>query len=261
MTSTTHLAALNALTTAPYPLTVLAGCSGVGKDTLFKAMQALPQCPLIKTISATTRPPRTGEVDGIDYHFLSRATFEEKIQQHELLEWATFSKNLYGTLLSEVKTKLQLGPVCLVIELEGIRQLKALAAGQHLNHPFKSLFIVPQGFPTTANLNDVELDAALDPLLATLHQRLTQRGTDSPEAVELRLNKAKQELLTVYRSLYTHSHTNSGEALPLIDALFINPTHSEARPLSSIAAELLIQLNTLHTLHTFNPAPHDTPSA
>ncbi|MFM7390046.1 MAG: hypothetical protein ACKO34_05425 [Vampirovibrionales bacterium] len=233
------------LTKAPYPLTVIAGCSGVGKDTLYKAMQAIEENPLLKTVSATTRPPRLGEQNGVDYHFLTTATFEAKVQAGDFIEHATFSGNAYGTLFSEVNTKLGQGSVCLVIELEGVRQLKeAWLAGKLATPRFKSIFVLPQELPSIQTVQQMT-PQALIPLLEVLRERLNSRGTETPETLANRLKRASDELLTVWRDQHSPS-LNNGQT-HLMDAVFVNP-NSDHVPLVDTAKALLASIHQLHQL-------------
>ena len=150
-------------------LTVLTGPSGVGKGTLVARLrQRHPHLWL--SISATTRAPRAGEVDGEHYLFLSRAQFEARIAAGGLLEWAEFAGNLYGTPRAEVEEHLGQGqPVLLEIELEGARQVRrSFPQGQQL-------FLAPPSF-------------------AELERRIRGRGTDSEEAITRRLERARLEL-------------------------------------------------------------------
>ncbi len=104
---------------------VITGPSGVGKGTLIaELLQRVSELEL--SVSATTREPRAGEVDGRDYHFLDRDEFERRVLNGEFLEHATYSGNRYGTLRSEVERRLAKGAsVVLEIELQGARQVKA----------------------------------------------------------------------------------------------------------------------------------------
>jgi guanylate kinase len=148
---------------------VITGPSGVGKGTLIsRLLQGVPDLEL--SISATTRAPREGEVDGRDYHFLSSEEFDRRIRDEDFLEFATYSGNRYGTLRSEVERRLSAGrSVVLEIEVQGARQVRAAMRES------VQVFIAPP-----------------DPVV--LRQRLLGRGTDSAEAIDFRLEVAEQEL-------------------------------------------------------------------
>lgn len=148
---------------------VITGPSGVGKGTLIsRLLEALPELEL--SVSATTRRPRPGERDGREYHFLSEAEFSERVAAGDFLEHATYSGNRYGTLRSAVEERLAAGrSVVLEIEVQGARQVRAAMPEAIL------IFIAP-------------------PSPAALRERLEERGTDSPEAIEKRLRTAELEL-------------------------------------------------------------------
>jgi guanylate kinase len=160
---------------------VITGPSGVGKGTLIREL--LHRVPdLEMSVSATTRAPREGEVDGRDYHFLTPEQFDERIAAEDFLEFATYSGNLYGTLRSEVERRLAAGrSVVLEIEVQGARQVRAAMRES------VQVFIAPP-----------------DP--AVLRQRLNQRGTDSAEAIDARLEVADQELAA--RQEFAHTVVN-----------------------------------------------------
>ncbi len=148
---------------------VITGPSGVGKGTLISTLlERVPGLEL--SISATTREPRKGEVDGRDYHFLTLEQFDQRVAAEDFLEFATYSGNRYGTLRSEVRRRLEEGQsVVLEIEVQGARQVRAAMRES------VQVFIAPP-----------------DP--ASLRRRLESRGTDSLDAIDARLEVAEQEL-------------------------------------------------------------------
>jgi guanylate kinase len=148
---------------------VITGPSGVGKGSLISRLRSeLPGIEL--SVSATTRNPREGERNGIDYHFLSGADFERRVNAGDFLEHASYSGNRYGTLRSEVEGRLLAGhPVVLEIELQGARQIRTTMPEAI------QVFIAP-------------------PEVASLRERLESRGTDDPAAIEARLRVAEEEL-------------------------------------------------------------------
>jgi len=149
---------------------VITGPSGVGKGTLIRELRERVG-ELDLSVSATTRKPRAGEVDGRDYHFLSPEKFAERAEAGDFLEHATFSGNRYGTLRSEIERTLDSGrSVVLEIEVQGARQVRAAMGDSAV-----LIFIAP-------------------PEAEVLRERLAGRGTDAEEAIERRLETAKQEL-------------------------------------------------------------------
>ena len=148
---------------------VITGPSGVGKGSLIgRLREELPEIEL--SVSATTRAPREGEVDGVDYHFLEPAEFERRVQAGEFLEHARYSGNRYGTLRSEVERNIENGhPVVLEIEVQGARQIRTTMPEA------VQVFIAP-------------------PRLESLRQRLESRGTDESESIEARLEVAEEEM-------------------------------------------------------------------
>jgi guanylate kinase len=148
---------------------VITGPSGVGKGTLIRGLrERLPQLEL--SVSATTRPPRPGERDGIDYHFLTDAEFDGLLSEGAFVEHATYSGNRYGTLRSELERRLDRGaPVVLEIEVQGARQVKERMPDA------QTVFIAP-------------------PSEEALRARLIGRGTDAAVEVEERMRTAVREL-------------------------------------------------------------------
>jgi guanylate kinase len=148
---------------------VITGPSGVGKGTLIRGLlERLPTLEL--SVSATTRAPRPGERDGVDYHFITPEEFEARVAAGEFLEHAHYSGSCYGTLGDEVQRRLGTGhPVVLEIEVQGARQVRE-AMPEAL-----AVFIAP-------------------PSLEVLRARLEKRGTDSAAQVDERLRTAEREL-------------------------------------------------------------------
>jgi len=145
---------------------VITGPSGVGKGTLIRKL--LERCPQLQlSVSATTRDPRQGEVNGRDYHFLSGAEFEERAQAGEFVEHAEYAGNRYGTLRSELERPA--AGIVLEIDLQGARQVRDTLPGA------MQVFIAP-------------------PSLEDLESRLRGRGSDSADQIARRLEVAPTEL-------------------------------------------------------------------
>ncbi len=153
----------------PGKLIVITGPSGVGKGTLIASLlQRHSQLRL--SISATTREPRPGESDGVEYYFLSKRDFETAILNQELLEWAEYAGNYYGTPKAQVLQQIELGNyVLLEIELEGARAIAKIFPDA------RRIFILP-------------------PSIEDLEARIRTRGTNSEESIAKRLSIAKKEI-------------------------------------------------------------------
>jgi guanylate kinase len=141
----------------------------VGKGTLIRGLlERIPELEL--SVSATTREPRPGERDGVDYHFLSDEEFDRRLREGDFVEHAEYSGHRYGTLRSELERRAAAGvPVVLEIEVQGARQIRERMPEA------RQVFIAP-------------------PSLDALRARLVGRGTNSPEDVERRLQTAREEL-------------------------------------------------------------------
>jgi guanylate kinase len=148
---------------------VIAGPSGVGKGTLIRGLlERVPGLEL--SISATTRAPRPGETDGVEYHFLDAEEFERRAGAGEFVEHASYLGRRYGTLRSELERRTaEGGTVVLEIEVQGARQVRQAMPGAI------QVLILP-------------------PSIDALRTRLIGRGTDAPEQIEERLRTAEQEI-------------------------------------------------------------------
>src|SRR3954470_8786814 len=151
-------------------LIVFSGPSGVGKGTVKKEIFSHPDTAFEYSISATTRAPRPGEVNGVDYFFKSREEFEILIEQGKLLEYAQFVGNYYGTPVDYVRETLDAGKdVFLEIEVKGARQVR-------------------EKFP------DGLFIFLMPPSLSELKNRIVTRGTETEDIINNRLNVAKEEI-------------------------------------------------------------------
>ncbi len=150
-------------------LFVVTGASGTGKTTLVR--EALGSIPGLRfSVSATTRAPRDGEVDGKDYHFLQRAEFERRVQAGDFLEWAEVYGNGYGTLKDQVEEALSSGQsILLDIDTQGADLVRAAAPEA------VTIFILP-------------------PSIEVLADRLKSRATDAPEVIDRRISEAQLQL-------------------------------------------------------------------
>ena len=166
-------------------LIVVSGPSGVGKGTVLNAVFRRSDKPLVMSVSATTRPPRPGEENGIHYWFLSKEEFQKKISNDEFLEYFEVfgNGNFYGTLKSTVLDKLNDGFwVVLEIDVQGARKVREIFPDTI------TIFIEPEN-------------------LDVLKERLSKRGTESDEIMQDRLHRAIEELK--YSGEYDHRIVNA----------------------------------------------------
>jgi guanylate kinase len=165
----------------PGILFILSAPSGAGKSTLCRALRdRFPD--LLYSISYTTRPPRKKERDGVDYHFITKDAFEAGIRQSRWAEWANVHGNYYGTSTEFLDGSIASGrDVLLDIDVQGTRQILK-------RYPDSvTIFIMP-------------------PSLDTLKKRLVNRGTDSPDVIDVRLKNAQTEM--IHKDFYEHVIVN-----------------------------------------------------
>jgi guanylate kinase len=157
-------------------LFVISAPSGGGKTTLCQQLLATRK-EMTRAITCTTRPPRPGEKDGVDYYFLDAGTFLRRVQAGHFLEHATVYGNSYGTLRSEVLDKLRSDKdVLLNIDVQGAASVRErVETDDELKRSFVSVFLTP-------------------PTLDILEQRLKKRGQDAPAVIQKRLSVARQEI-------------------------------------------------------------------
>lgn len=159
-------------------LIVLSGPSGVGKGTVRKELFKIPEQEFVYSVSMTTRPPRIGEVDGVDYYFVSKEEFKRQIKEDNLLEYAEFVGNYYGTPRDKVEEQLSKGKeVILEIDVEGALQVR-----EHCKDAV-FIFLVP-------------------PSKQALYDRLKQRATETEYEVRLRIEKANREFSLAHKYDY-----------------------------------------------------------
>jgi guanylate kinase len=185
-------------------LVIVSGPSGAGKGTLVDRLVARVPGVCV-SVSATTRTPRPGEVDGVDYHFVSAAEFERQIARGEFLEWAEVHGNRYGTLHSSVEEQIARGCiVVLEIDPQGARQVKELVPDAVL------IFIVA-------------------PSLEELERRIRRRGAETDEQVRIRLETAMREmqLVSTYDFVVQNDdmHRASDELVAIVRSLSEGHTH------------------------------------
>lgn len=183
---------------------VISAPAGTGKTTL--ARMLIDEFPCVKeSISCTTRPPRKGEIEDVDYHFIEQEEFREKVKAGELLEHAEVFGNHYGTLRSSVEKNLSSGEhVILVIDTEGAQQLKKQKTGAVF------IFIQP-------------------PSMGELRSRLFNRKTEKEEHIEERLKRAEHEIEMAGRYDYVITNDNLHRAYEILRSIFIAEEHKTER--------------------------------
>ncbi|MEQ2526430.1 guanylate kinase [Robertmurraya yapensis] len=178
-------------------LIVLSGPSGVGKGTVRKEVFSQEDTAFEYSISMTTRNPRQGEVNGVDYFFKTREEFEELIKQGKLLEYAEFVGNYYGTPVDYVRETLDKGKdVFLEIEVEGAKQVREKFPDGLF------IFLVP-------------------PSLSELKNRIVTRGTETEDVINNRMNAAKEEIEMMHLYDYVVENDKVENAVERIKAIVI----------------------------------------
>jgi guanylate kinase len=169
-------------------LIVLSGPSGVGKDAVLTAIKKKGD-PLHYTVTATTRPRRPGEKDGVDYHFISKVEFERMIEKNELVEWANVYGNLYGVPKWELQRALARGQDVIVkVDVQGAATIKKMAPQAVF------IFLAP---PSTEDLKE----------------RLKQRKTESKIDLDLRIKAAQEEMSSL--SMFDYVVVNQKNSVEL----------------------------------------------
>lgn len=163
-------------------LVIMSAPSGCGKDTVFKEL-VKKRDDVVESVSATTRKPREGEVDGVNYFFLTKDKFEKMIKNNGFLEYANYNGNYYGTPVKGVQKAIEEGKVCfLIIEVQGAQKVMKMFPDNCV-----SIFLLP-------------------PSLDVLEQRLRKRDSDGEKMIKQRLDIANIEMS--YKDKYTYQIVN-----------------------------------------------------
>ena len=194
-------------------LIVLSGPSGVGKGTVLRSyLEKNPNTRL--SVSATTRQPRMGEVNGVHYYFLTEKEFEKKVEQNEMLEYATYSGNRYGTPGGPVKEMLEDGhDVILEIEVQGAMQIKKSCPDAIF------IFIMP-------------------PNMAELTHRLVDRKTEDDETIRRRLERSHAEIAMAHEYDYVVINDTVENAVEAIQNILRAEKYSKCRNFDTIEGVL-----------------------
>ena len=184
-------------------LLVLSGLSGAGKGTIVKRLLEKYPDDYVLSISATTRKPREGEVDGREYFFKSKEEFKKMIENDQFLEWANYVDNFYGTPKEWVLDQMQHNKtVILEIEIQGGFQIKEMMPEAVL------VFVLP-------------------PDMEELERRLRGRGTETEEQIQNRLKRAQEEILFVDRYDYSLVNKTVENSVDLLHNIILTNTGSK----------------------------------
>lgn len=175
-------------------LVVLSAPSGCGKDTVFHELMKR-RGDVVESVSATTRAPREGEVDGVNYFFVTDSEFQDMIKNNQLLEYATYNNCYYGTPIEGVRNAVESGKICfLIIEVQGAEKVMKLFPD------CISIFLVP-------------------PSLEILEYRLNKRNTDNDDMIKTRLDIAQSELAHQDNYTYKIINDNLDDCVNFIDKI------------------------------------------
>lgn len=196
-------------------LFIISGPAGSGKGTVVNSLiKNHPELSL--SVSATTRAPRAGEINGVHYHFISKDEFEKLIEKGEVLEHTTYCENYYGTLKREVLKANKAGrDIILEIEVDGAMQVKKKVRGA------VTIMLTP-------------------PDAASLEKRLRGRGTETDDVIKWRLNRAKEEIKLIGNYDYSVVN-NDGEADKCAELIYdiIKAEHQKTKYTKSIAEKFI----------------------
>ncbi len=193
-------------------LLVISGFSGAGKGTIVKGIMERKEGYEL-SISATTRKPRKGEIDGKSYYFISNEKFESMIENDEFLEWASFVNNFYGTPKRFVFDQLKTGKnIILEIELQGAMKVREQYPGAVM------VFVIP-------------------PSISELKNRLITRGTETEEVIMKRLKRAEEEMTYIKEYDYIVVNDNLDECIELVHSIVQAEQHT-AKNYSDFAVNL-----------------------